>query len=260
MEGFDLKRAAVLALVMACAPALANPINSDRPKSEPKKPGVKFSLGKNQALKIVGSGEMFGHTELVISNLGFVQHSNIGYSVWRNERPNEFMMVNPENKTYLVVNFDDWFKEKRQHFPDQVKAAVVDGTDSLVSGFAVTKSTGFKSSAKGGRGLKLWEVYRLSGFSPQGRGFAVLRRTLGFAEAGDLPVGASQLVREISDDGSRTDIVRVAVIPKTIQAVDIKESLYKPAPGFKRVTDRAALYMGDGSGSESVEDIFMRKL
>lgn len=246
-------------VVLAKPAALGKSDAATKPEIATAEPKA-LKVQKGHALRMFGEGELFGHSEVIIGESGLMAKCHIGYYFFQKEKPEEVLVVNSENKTYLAMNLSEWVKHVRGRLGAIDKELNTKSEPLNMCGFRMMKMT-----AKSDRKNQKWEVYLSPDLSLKSSSTALWSRVLGTDEKSGMPLCARQLqsndLAKFEQNIDTKSWIKTFV-PTQISLIKEQPKFYAVPPGYKRAKDKASLYLSDDGSLKpgDLDDLFMSKV
>lgn len=236
---------------------------------------------KGKMLVLKSDGELYGPSLVKFSDLGFSIRTRIGGLLWLKSRPNVYVQINPENKTYLENTPKEYFDDLRDEYPTIVADRIVSKPGAPVKGRPTTAHTIYRKDRDGSE-IVCAEVntIRRDIVDPQVcKAWCYLLTYQGSEDS--LPVSVKQgrrRGRHIFDqmrdnmtkghpknarrNANRTNQMWNMVSTSEVTIEPLDPSAFTLPKGLNKAKDRASLYLSvDGDIKKGdIEDLFMREL
>jgi hypothetical protein len=249
------------------------------------------ALALEKMLVLKGAGELFDVFSMRLSEQGIRIRTKIGEGLWLAAKPQSYIMINPENKTFLEVSFKWYVEDLREDYPKikwdrKVEKLVGEKFGQKVTRTAfirkdsLSKDSLAKNSGPKGVNTEL-NAAELDSIKVQGLPPAVLKvltDLLSVESRGEtLPIYCKQLMRrhwfgemitgperrlKTRTNNGRENTTKVMFEVKEFGWQPYDASFFRLSKDLKRARDRASLFLStDGDIKEKdIEDFFMREL
>lgn len=244
------------------------------------------ALASEKMLVLKGAGELFDVFSMRLSEQGIRIRTKIGEGLWLAAKPQSYIMINPENKTFLEVSLKWYVEDLREDYPKikwdrKVEKLVGEKFGQKVTRTAyIRKDSLAKNSGPKDVNTEL-NAAELDSIKVQGLPPAVLKvltDLLSVESRGEiLPIYCKQLMRrhwygemitgperrlKTRTNKGREDTTKVMFEVKEFGWQPYDASFFRLSKDLKRARDRASLFLStDGNIKEKdIEDFFMREL
>lgn len=249
------------------------------------------ALALEKMLVLKGAGELFDVFSMRLSEQGIRIRTKIGEGLWLAAKPQSYIMINPENKTFLEVSFKWYVEALREDYPkikwdrkveklvgekfgQKVTRTIFMRKDSL-SKDSLAKNSGAKDVNTELNAAELDSI-KVQALPPAV--LKVLTDLLSVESRGEiLPIYCKQLMRrhwfgemitgperrlKTRTNNGRENTTKVMFEVKEFGWQPYDASFFRLSKDLKRARDRASLFLSvDGDIKEKdIEDFFMREL
>ncbi len=249
------------------------------------------ALALEKMLVLKGAGELFDVFSMRLSEQGIRIRTKIGEGLWLAAKPQSYIMINPENKTFLEVSFKWYVEDLREDYPKIKWDRKVDKLVGEKFGQKVTRTTFIRKDSLSKNSLAKnsgpkdvnteLNAAELDSIKVQGLPPAVLKvltDLLSVESRGEtLPIYCKQLMRrhwygemitgperrlKTRTNQGRENSTKVMFEVKELGWQPYDASFFRLSKDLKRARDRASLFLStDGDIKEKdIEDFFMREL
>jgi hypothetical protein len=194
------------------------------------------SAEQMHCLMLKGFGFPLDTSVLFVSSLGLKSGGRNGWALWTDKNVEEIVVLNPENKTYMVVPLGETFTDgaSRRHGQRNVEPVKKLGTATLCG----LKCSGYATSR-----LEWWSCTETPCDKKASDAWS---KHLGLPVGYGLPVR----IRRMMDGAFKTTMCITSAAPATKPA-----DFFALNPDFHRVTDQTSLMFSKGGGKLKAADI-----
>lgn len=230
---------------------------------------------QNQSAKMLvisGWGTRLGSAKIYVSDLGIRIKSTQGGSIWPSARPRRALLVNDENKCFLIVRSRD-FKKRYNHMTYDftgMRTASVSSADKIATKLKLQKVTLKPANSLSEQKMGEFICVKNSDLPVSSFVLDFYRDVFwGKNAPKDLtPVGMQEFGRRFheSKPGEKEDERRwewiKTLVPSKVEIVDLQRGLFRKPAGFRRAKDAADLYFSQGGDlkQSDLQDLFQRNL
>lgn len=230
----------------------------------------------DKMLVLKGAGELFDAYSMRLSEQGIRIRTKIGEGLWLAAKPQSYIMINPENKTFLEVSLKWYVEDLREDFPKIKWDRKTEKVNGEKFGKKVIRTEFVRKD--GNTELKAAELDSIKVEALPPAVLKVLTDLLTIDSRGEiLPIYCKQLLRpkwygemvtgpdrrlKTRTNKGRENTAKVMFEVKELSWQPCDPSYFRLNKDLQRARDRASLFLStDGNIKEKdIEDFFMREL